>query len=130
MRIGLRSVTVGLALLLSAGAAAAAEKTPFDAARFTAAQQANRPILVDITAPWCPTCRAQKPVIESVMTKPEFKELIVFEVDFDTQKEALRNFRTQTQSTLIAFKGTRETARSVGDTEAASIEALIRSALN
>ena len=33
------------------------------------------------------------------------------------------------QSTLIAFKGKTETGRSVGDTKAASIEALINTTL-
>ena len=60
---------------------------------------------------------------------PAFGTLIVFNVDFDAQKDVVRRFRAQMQSTLIAFKGTTETARSVGDTDARSIEALIRSTL-
>jgi thioredoxin 1 len=119
----------GLMLLVMAGPVFAAEKLDFDQMRFAAAQQANRPILVDITASWCPTCRAQKPVIDSLAAKPEFKDLTIFEVDFDAQKGVVRAFAAQSQSTLIAFKGKRETGRSVGETQAASIETLVRSAL-
>ena len=119
----------GLIFLMMAGPALAGEKLPFDQARFAVAQQANRSILVDITASWCPTCKAQKPIIDSLAAKPEFKDLTIFEIDFDAQKDAARALRAQSQSTLIAFKGKTEMGRSVGETEPASIEALARSAL-
>jgi thioredoxin 1 len=45
------------------------------------------------------------------MAEPKFKDLIYFVVDFDTQKDAVRFFGAQMQSTLIAFKGTTETGR-------------------
>ncbi len=106
----------------------AAETIPFTADKFKAAQQAGKPILVDIFAAWCPTCRAQEPVIWKLADKPEYKDLIVFEVNFDSQKDVMRSFGALKQSTLIAFKGSKETARSVGDTSEAGIEEIIRSA--
>jgi thiol-disulfide isomerase/thioredoxin len=84
---------------------------------------------VDISASWCPTCAAQKPIIERVTARPEFDKLIIFKVDFDTQKDAVRGFAARMQSTLIGFKGTKETDRSVGDTEERSIEHLLASTL-
>ncbi len=108
----------------------AADVVPFDQARFEAAQKEGRSILVDITAPWCPTCKAQKPVLENLAARPDFKDLTIFTVDFDTQKQTIAALKASSQSTLIAFKGSRETARSVGDTQAASIKALRRSAIN
>jgi thiol-disulfide isomerase/thioredoxin len=107
----------------------AAEWKPFSSATFSAAQKDGRSILVDISAPWCPTCRAQKPILEELTAKPEFKDLIVLKVDFDTQQGDVRALNAQSQSTLIAFKGMKETIRSVGDTNQASIAALLKSAL-
>lgn len=107
----------------------AAELKPFDANSFKAAQEAGDPILVDIAASWCPTCRAQKPIIESLVREPEFAGMIVLHVDFDTQKDVVRAFGATSQSTLIAFRGQSETGRSVGDTNPDSIEALLRSAV-
>ena len=49
----------------------------------------------------------------------------MFDVDFDTQKDAVRGFNARMQSTLIAFRGPREVARSVGETKAGPIEALL-----
>jgi thioredoxin 1 len=104
-------------------------KVPFTEAGFKAAQTAGKPILVDVSAPWCPTCKAQAPVIQSLMKKPEFKNFALFEVDFDTQKDALRMFNARQQSTLIVFKGKTETARSTGETGAGAIEILVGTAL-
>ncbi|MFG1313163.1 thioredoxin family protein [Xanthobacter autotrophicus] len=116
-------------VLLGSLSASAAERKPFDPAVFAAAQAASTPILVEISAPWCPTCKAQKPIIDALAAQPETKALVIFEVDFDTQKPVVRSFNAQSQSTLIAFRGKTETARSVGDTNPASIAALVKSSL-
>ena len=62
-------------------------------------------------------------------SEPRFKGLVVFEVDFDSQKDVLHRFGVHQQSTLIVFKGTSETGRSIGDTDKASIEALVAKGL-
>ena len=107
----------------------AVETRTFDSGSFAAAQKAGKPILVAIHASWCPTCKAQKPILSELMAEPKFKDLIYFVVDFDTQKDAVRFFGAQMQSTLIAFKGTKETGRSVSDTERSLIAALLNKAL-
>jgi thioredoxin 1 len=95
----------------------------FDDQSFEQAQAAGKTILVDVTASWCPTCRQQRPIVEQI--EKEKPNLVVYEVDFDTAKDALRHFRVQYQSTLIVFKGTKEVGRSTGDTDAARIRALV-----
>jgi thiol-disulfide isomerase/thioredoxin len=116
--IGFAATAIGLPAL-------AAEPKPFDASAFAAAQAAGKPILVEVTAPWCPTCKAQKPILSGLASKPKFKDLVTFQIDFDSQKDLLKKFDVFMQSTLIAFKGAKETGRSTGDTNAASIEALL-----
>lgn len=115
-----------IAVLLMPGLASAGEIKAYTEADFKAAQAAGAPILVDITASWCPTCKAQKPIIQSLAAETD--GLTVFEVDFDAQKDVVRGFKAQMQSTLIAFKGEAETGRSVGDTNADSIKALVEGA--
>ena len=120
--------TVALRTALVAPAYATETKA-FDPTSFDAAQKAGKSILVAIHASWCPTCKAQKPILSELMAEPKFKDLIYFIVDFDTQKDAVRFFGARMQSTLIAFKGTTETGRSVGETERSSIAALLNKAL-
>jgi thioredoxin 1 len=124
-----RILLVTAALSLAGFAAFAADKAPFTTKSFAAAQAAGDSILVHVNAPWCPTCKAQKPILEKLEKDPKFSRLKVFTVDFDSQKDAVRSLKATTQSTLITFKGATETGRSVGDTEAGAIEALMEKAL-
>lgn len=102
---------------------------PFNAQSFADAQKTGVPILVAIHASWCPTCKAQKPILSKLTSDPKFKKLAFFEVDFDSQKDLVRSFGARMQSTLIVFKGNKEEGRSVGDTNEASIETLLNKAL-
>lgn len=120
------------ALLLTgagmAGPAAAADRYPFSEARFTQAEASGRPVLVDISATWCPVCAVQKKIIASDLTKPEFANFVVLDVDFDGQKNIVRQFKATMQSTLIFYKGKRETARLIGGTDPDLIAAMMRRA--
>jgi thioredoxin 1 len=130
MTISLRAMLpLVLGAFLLVGLSIGAEKSSFTEAAFEAAQKAGKPILIDIAAPWCPTCKAQAPILNELAALPKFKDLEVFTVDFDNQKSALRTFKAQSQSTLIVFKGAAEVGRSVGDTSKASIEALLAKSL-
>jgi thioredoxin-like negative regulator of GroEL len=102
---------------------------PFSAEAFKAAQASGGPILVEIHADWCPTCKAQQPILDKLTADPKFKDLKVFRVDFDAMKPVVQQFGAQMQSTLIVFRGPTEKGRSVGDTKQASIAALLDKSL-
>jgi len=125
-------------LLLAATAAAslaslmpayATGPQPFDAVAFADAQKAGKPILIAIHATWCPTCKAQAPILGALAADPKFKDLAYFTIDFDSQKDLVKRFGARMQSTLITFKGSKEVGRSVGDTNRDSIAALLNKAL-
>ncbi|WKA31866.1 thioredoxin family protein [Bradyrhizobium roseum] len=122
--IGVTLLAAGWSLPASAGSA-----VPFSAEAFKAAQAGGGPILVEIHADWCPTCKAQTPILEKLAAEPKFKDLKIFRVDFDGMKAAVKDFKAQSQSTLIVFKGPAERGRSVGDTKPASIAALLDKSL-
>lgn len=106
-------------------AALAADTKAFDQKAFDAAQASGKPILIDVSAPWCPVCKVQAPIISKLMRETRFKELVAFNIDFDSQKALLKKFNVQRQSTLIVFRGKQEVGRSTGDTNPVSIEALM-----
>ena len=101
----------------------------FTSDAFKAAQKAGKPILIDVWASWCPTCKAQGPILKSLLADPKNKDMVMFRVNFDTQLDVLKTFNVQQQSTLIVFKGATEAGRSVGDTNKSSIAALLASAI-
>jgi len=119
----------GLSLANSSVPALANTVVPFSADAFKAAQAAGSPILVEIHADWCPTCKAQKPILDRLTADQKFKDLKIFRVDFDAMKPVVKEFGAQKQSTLIIFKGSAEQGRSVGDTKEASIAALLDKSL-
>ena len=68
-----------LAAILVAGlglaTAEAATVQPYQQGGFTAAQQAGKPILIFVEAPWCPTCAKERPILSGLYDTPEFKDL-------------------------------------------------------
>ena len=123
------ALALGLAAALIAGPAVAGEKTGYSKSAFEAAQKAGKPILVEIAASWCPTCKAQAPILGELSAQPRFKDLQVFTVDFDSQKDVVKAFGATMQSTLIVFKGATEVGRSAGDTKKESIDGLLTKSL-
>jgi thioredoxin 1 len=131
MRFNKTMTAAVLTLCLSAGMAGpafAAVEAPFTQAAFTTAQKEGKPILVYISATWCPTCAKQKPILDTLEHEAAFKDLIVYHVDFDTQKDVVRAMGAQMQSTLVVFHGATEKGRSTGDTNAASLKGLLEKA--
>jgi thioredoxin 1 len=121
------ALALGASLMLNPFANAASKT--FDQKAFDAAQTAGKPIVLHVTAPWCPTCRTQTPILGKLEASPKFKDLVVLNIDFDSKKDLLRTFRVSQQSTLIVFKGKQEVGRSTGDTNAVSIESLVGKAI-
>ncbi|MEE7442239.1 MULTISPECIES: thioredoxin family protein [Methylobacterium] len=119
----------GPALLGVPTAALAGETRPFSDAAFDAAQKGGKPVLIAVSAPWCPICRTQKPILAKLAAEPRFKDLQIFDIDFDSQKELLRRLNVRMQSTLIAYKGATEVGRSVGETQPEWIEGLVEKTL-
>jgi thioredoxin 1 len=100
---------------------------PFTTAALAAAQRAGRPILVDVHADWCPVCRAQAPVISRLVADPANANVVFLRLNFDTQRRERTALRATSQSTLIAFRGRRETGRLMGVSDAAQITRLVAS---
>jgi thioredoxin 1 len=119
---------VGL-LMLAPMAAFAAAPVVFTAEAFSAAQAQGKTILVQVHADWCPQCAAQRPIIANLAKSDRFKDMVIFNIDWDTQKDLVRRFNVMRQSTLVVFKGDKETGRSAGATQAGPITELLAGGL-
>lgn len=122
----IRASLHALALFAVSATALAGPVKPFTQAEFTRLTQAGQPVVLDAWASWCPTCQAQKPVLEKLMARPEHQQVTLLRIDFDGDNRVLRQFKISQQSTLIGFRGGKEVARSLGDTSESGIDALIR----
>lgn len=125
MRRVLFAALMAAGSIIAGSPAVAATEAPFEQAAFAAAQKQDQPILVEVTAPWCPVCAKQRPILARITGQPSFAPLKVYTVDFDSQKDVLRTLGVQMQSTLIVFRGGKELGRSTGVTDEAAISSLL-----
>jgi thioredoxin 1 len=100
----------------------------FSNAAFESAAQSGKPVLVEFHADWCPTCRAQEKVVNTLVGQTDFSNVIVLRVLFDIEKDVLKRFQVRQQSTLILFKDGKEVTRAVGETSADAIADLLKKA--
>ena len=124
----LRSASAAAALLLGTAFALAGEQ-PYDKAKFDAALAAGKPVIVDVQADWCPTCKQQKPIVQSLVQQPKLKDVTVFVADFDKETALKKRINVSMQSTFVVFKGGKEVGRSTGVTDKAALADLFSMAL-
>jgi thioredoxin 1 len=128
MHMAVRSFFVAASLALAATASLAAE-VAFSQGAFDKALADGKPVVVDFAASWCPTCKEQKPIVQGLLKDPKRKALTVFVADFDKEEALKQRLKVTMQSTLVAFKGGKEVARSTGQTDKAELGALLDKAL-
>lgn len=124
----LRRVFFASFLLLVSAASHALEIKPFTAALLAQAQASNQPVVLQFHADWCPTCRAQEKVLQSLKSESGL-DMTVLVVNYDTEKELKKRFNVRAQSTFVVLRGQQEWARLVGDTDPAAIRTAFKSAL-
>jgi thiol-disulfide isomerase/thioredoxin len=109
---------------------AVGDEVPFNRAQFDAMRSAGKPVAIVFHADWCPTCRAQAPVLRDLAETPALKSLTLYVANFDTEKALKRSLRVTQQSTIVVFKGGKEIARSTGDTQRGRLDALLMQAVS
>jgi thioredoxin 1 len=117
-------------ILMSFATLSLSTEVPFNQAQFDSMRAAGRPVAVVFHADWCPTCRAQAPVLKDLSQTPELKSVTLFVADYDTEKALKKSLAITQQSTIVVFKDGKESARSTGDTQRDSLAALLRHAIS
>jgi thioredoxin 1 len=118
-----------IAIVATSAPAMAGPIQTYSVTAFKAAQKAGKPILVDVHADWCPTCRRQAPTIVEISRDPAFAKLVIFKIDFDKQVAEREALNARKQSTLIVYKGSIEKGRATGIVDRADIRTLASTAL-
>jgi thiol-disulfide isomerase/thioredoxin len=107
-----------------------ADIRPYSDDAFAELQAAEAPILVDVYADWCSTCRRQGQILDELLSESGFADLVVLKLNWDEQRETALAFGASRQSTFIVFRGDEERGRSVADTRPESIRALLQTAVS
>ena len=101
----------------------------YDEAEFMMAQKKGKTIVVDVYADWCPTCRAQAPILEELRNEKQTPDVLFVKVNFDDENDFLRDNRIARQSTVLVFKGMDEVARSIAETSPLRLRSAVLDAL-
>jgi thiol-disulfide isomerase/thioredoxin len=117
------------ALLLWLAGTAAADEVPFNQASYAQALAAGKPVVVYLHADWCPTCRAQQPIVDRLSKEATLKQVTIFVADFDRETALEKSLKVTQQSTFVVFKQGHEVARSTGQTTEPAIRAVLEQAL-
>ena len=65
--------------------------------------EADRPVLVDFTAAWCPPCRVMKPVLAELAAERD--DLRVVQLDVDEHQQTAADHGVLSMPTFILFRG-------------------------
>lgn len=101
----------------------------FTTERFQALQAEGKIIVVDVWAPWCPTCRNQAPKLEALLAEPAFAEFAGLKLHWDDQRELAKQLGAPRQSTVFVFKGSEQRAMSVAETDLDRLREVYRTGL-
>ena len=115
------------ALSVSFSIAQALEIQAYSPETLAAKQQAGEAVALHFHATWCPTCRAQEKVFQSWQGDASVPGTLLV-VNFDKERELKRQLGVRSQSTLIVYKGSKETTRLAGDTDPNALRAALASA--
>ena len=115
--------------LLGASFGARASEQAFTQAAFDKALASGAPVVVDFAANWCPTCKAQKPVVDALLQEPKRQSLTLLRADYDTETALKKRLNVSQQSTFVVFKAGKEVGRSTGQTDKTEIAQLFDKAL-
>ena len=126
----MRYVAASILVLFSAlaGFGCQAAEQPFNRVAFDSAVKAGKPVAVVFHADWCPTCRAQAPVLMQLVGHPKYKALTLFVANFDDESQLKRELHVNKQSTIVVFRNGAEIARSTGDTQSDRLDAVLSGA--
>jgi thioredoxin-like negative regulator of GroEL len=122
-----RQIATAIALTTSLTLpAAAAQIRDYDQATFDAAVAQGKPVLIDVTAWWCPVCASQRSTIShTVENNHAFDNLLILHVNYDRQRPIWKSMGVNWQATLIGFDHGHEVGRLTFVTNREMINALL-----
>src|SRR4051812_6541756 len=89
--------------------------------------EAERPVLVDFTAAWCPPCRVMGPILEEMAADRD--DLKVVSVDVDHEQELAITYGVMSMPTFMLFQNGAPIASLVGARPRKRLELELQEAL-
>ena len=93
------------------------KKEDFTQERFESLKADGELVLVDVFADWCSTCAKQQEILGDYVEIHPDVDLHILEVNYDKDKDVVRQLRAPRQSTLLLYAGEEQYWYSVAETD-------------
>jgi thiol-disulfide isomerase/thioredoxin len=116
MRILFAALTA-VGLTLASPPASARDFTPYTPASLDRALSSGAPVIIHVHARWCPVCRRQAPILESLLDEPRLSAVQAIRIDYDLDRELAGRLYARHQATVLVMAAGKVVAASVSDTD-------------
>lgn len=86
----------------------------YSSARFEELMARGEPLLVEVYASWCPTCKLQHEALETLHDQGRGPKIRAIRVDFDRDKDFLDRYAFRGTGTMVLFNKGTEIKRQAG----------------
>tara|TARA_B100001123_G_C14971331_1_gene891766 strand:- start:317 stop:688 length:372 start_codon:yes stop_codon:yes gene_type:complete len=120
----MKKLLILLFLLVQFPAKAADKYTNFSIESLESAKATGKTLVINSYEPWCWSCRKQDKVL--LDAKKEFKDVVFLTYQQGKNKDIAKTLEINFRSTIVIFKGKKEIARLVGQTDKNQIFSAIK----
>ena len=120
----MKKIFITLFLFVCLSANAVEKKTNFSTEFFEKAMDSGKTVVINSYEVWCGTCSEQTKILDQA--EKEFKDIIFLSYEQSKNKEIAQKLNIKYWTTIVVYKGNKEVARIVGQTDKKTIYSAIQ----
>jgi thiol-disulfide isomerase/thioredoxin len=120
----MKKIFITLFLFVCLSANAVEKKTNFSTEIFEKARDSGKTVVINSYEVWCGTCSEQTKILNQA--EKEFKDIIFLSYEQSKNKEIAQKLNIKYWTTIVVYKGNKEVARIVGQTDKKTIYSAIQ----
>ena len=120
----MKKIFITLFLFVCLSANAVEKKTNFSTEIFEKAKDSGKTVVINSYEVWCGTCSEQTKILDQAEKK--FKDIIFLSYEQSKNKEIAQKLNIKYWTTIVVYKGNKEVARIVGQTDKETIYSAIQ----
>ena len=120
----MKKIFIALFLFFCLSANAVEKKTNFSTEIFEKAKDSGKTVVINSYEVWCGTCSEQTKILNQA--EKEFKDIVFLSYEQSKNKEIAQKLNIKYWTTIVVYKGNKEVARVVGQTDKETIYSAIQ----
>jgi thiol-disulfide isomerase/thioredoxin len=120
----MKKIFITLFLFVCLSANAVEKKTNFSTEIFEKAKDSGKTVVINSYEVWCGTCSEQTKILDQA--EKEFKDIVFLSYEQSKNKEIAQKLNIKYWTTIVVYKGNKEVARIVGQTDKKTIYSAIQ----